>query len=90
VRFVVRARKALRHTRIKSYPVDASTGVCADDLVHLSKDASYALYPGRLRRVQFYDEVNRLELVFQTNRWGLPALTIAQIYKQRWQLELFF
>lgn len=90
VRFVVRAKKSLRYTRIKSLSVDASTGLRADELVHLAKDASYALYPRRLRRVEFYDEVNRLELVFLTNRFDLPALTIAQLYKQRWQVELFF
>lgn len=90
VRFVVRARKSLRYTRIKSLPVDTSTGLRADELVHLAKDASHALYPRRLRRVAFYDEVNRLELVFLTNRFDLPALTITQIYKQRWQVELFF
>lgn len=90
VRFVVRAKKSLRYTRIKSHPVDTATGLRADEVVHLALDASYALYPRRLRRVEFYDEINRLDLVFLTNRWDLPALTIAQIYKQRWHVELFF
>lgn len=90
VRFVVRAKKSLRYQHIKSQPVDTSSGLRADEVVCLAKDTSYAQYPKRLRRVEFYDEINRLDLVFLTNRWDVPALTIAQIYKQRWQVELFF
>jgi len=55
-------------------------------LTHKSKKA----YPGALRRVEFFDEKTQLDLVFLSNRLDLPALTIAAIYKQRWQIELFF
>ncbi len=55
-------------------------------LTHKSKKAD----PGALRRVEFFDEKTQLDLVFLSNRLDLPALTIAAIYKQRWQIELFF
>jgi hypothetical protein len=64
--------------------------VYADQTIVLTGERSKKAYPDPLRRVRFYDAVSCLELVFLTNRLDLPALTIAAIYKQRWQIELFF
>ena len=62
----------------------------SDQTIVLTGERSKKGYPAPLRRVRFYDAVSCLELVFLTNRMDLPALTIAAIYKQRWQVELFF
>jgi hypothetical protein len=88
--FVVRAKKIVRFCRLHSQPVDPSTGLRSDQIISLQ--AFYALkdYPDKLRRVRFYDTEHRRSLVFLTNHFGLPALTIAQLYRQRWQVELFF
>ncbi len=88
--FVVRAKRPLRCCRLHSQPVDQATGLRSDQIISLQ--AFYALkdYPDKLRRVRFYDVEHRRALVFLTNHFGLPALTIAQLYQQRWQVELFF
>ena len=70
--------------------MDKSTGVRSDQTVILTTDGSAAAYPDALRRVSYFDVVTGKRLVFLTNNFHLPALTIAQIYKQRWQVELFF
>jgi IS4 transposase len=88
--FVVRAKDNLRYTWIASREVDRSTGLCADQTILLVTQKSRQGYPQRLRRVSFRDQESGLHLVFLTNRFDLPALTIAAIYKQRWQIELFF
>src|ERR1019366_6827117 len=71
-------------------PVDKSTGVRSDQTVILSSFESASAYPDPLRRVSYYDAETNKRLKFLTNNFTLPALTIAQIYKQRWQVELFF
>jgi hypothetical protein len=90
INFVVRSRDNLRHRVLLAHEVDQSTGLRADERITLTHRKSHLAYPEDLRRVQFYDEVHRVDLAFLTNRWDLPALTIAQIYKQRWRIELFF
>lgn len=90
LRFVVRAKGNLHYRRVKSRRVDESTGLHADDTIWLVNKKSRSAYPRRLRRIEFYDAVNEVVLVFLTNRFDLPALTIAQIDKQRWKIELFF
>ena len=70
--------------------MDKSTGVRSDQTVVLKTLASASAYPEPLRRVSYFDAVTGKRLVFLTNNFTLPALTIAQIYKQRWQVELFF
>jgi Domain of unknown function (DUF4372)/Transposase DDE domain len=87
--FVVRAKDNLVFNCIQANACDATAGVWSDQVVLLSTDST-RLYPQPLRRVRFYDALSCLELVFLSNRLDLPALTIAAIYKQRWQVELFF
>ena len=73
-----------------SHVVDKSTGVRSDHTVILSSFESASAYPDPLRRVSYFDAETGKRLKFLTNNFTLPALTIARIYKQRWQVELFF
>ena len=70
--------------------MDKSTCVRSDQTVILSSFESASAYPDPLRKVSYYDAETNKRLKFLTNNFALPALTIAQIYKQRWQVELFF
>jgi hypothetical protein len=88
--FVTRAKTNLRFNRLESRPVDESTGVRSDQVVWLTLAKSIEHYPERLRRISYRDPVSDKALVFLTNSFQLPALTIAQLYKSRWQVELFF
>lgn len=88
--FVVRTKENVLLERRYSHPVDKSTGVRSDQTVILTALASAKAYPETLRRVSFYDAATDQRLKFLTNNFLLPALTIAQIYKSRWQVELFF
>ena len=88
--FVVRAKENILLQRRYSHSVDKSTGVRSDQTVVLTTIGSASAYPDALRRVSYFDAVTGKRLVFLTNNFTLPALTIAQIYKQRWQVELFF
>ena len=88
--FVVRAKGNLSFNCIDVRTPDVKTGVYSDQTIVLTGERSRKGYPTVLRRVRFYDAVSCLELVFLTNRLDLSALTIAAIYKQRWQIELFF
>jgi len=88
--FVVRAKENVLLQRRYSHPVDKSTGVRSDQTVILATTGSATAYPDTLRRVSYFDAETGSRLVFLTNNFTLPALTIAQIYKQRWQVELFF
>lgn len=90
VGFVIRAKDNLRFARVASRPVDPSTGLRADQTILLATPKSKAGYPERLRRVSFRDPETGKHLVFLTNLFDVPALTIAAIYKHRWQIELFF
>ena len=75
---------------IAEFDVDEATGLRADQRITLTQPMSLKKYPDQLRRVEFYDDIHRTDLAFLTNRWDLSALTVAHIYKQRWQIELFF
>lgn len=88
--FVVRTKKNVLLQRRYSHPVDKSTGVRSDHIVILTALGSASAYPDPLRRVTYCDPETGKRLKFLTNNFTLPALTIAQIYKQRWQVELFF
>ena len=88
--FVVRTKSNVLIQRRYSNPIDKSTGVRSDQTVLLTSFESASAYPDPLRRVSFFDAKTNKRLTFLTNNLALPALTIAQIYKQRWQVELFF
>ena len=88
--FVVRTKKNILLQRRYSHPVDKSTGVRSDQTVMLRVIESAKAYPDPLRRVSYFDAKTNKRLQFLTNNFALPALTIAQIYKSRWQIELFF
>lgn len=88
--FVIRARDNLQFARLASRPVDKSNGIIRDQDIQLTVFRSKEQYPDRLRRIQFYDwEYNRT-LIFLTNNFKIKAQTVAQLYKHRWQIELFF
>jgi hypothetical protein len=88
--FVIRAKSNLKCRRLYSHSVDKSTGVVCDQSIILTVPKSAGDYPDKLRRVRYYDAETDKTLVFLTNNFLLPAITIAQLYKQRWQVELFF
>src|SRR5712675_2212992 len=88
--FVVRTKSNVLLQRRYSHPVDKTTGVRSDHTVILTAIDSVKAYPGQLRRVSYLDVKTRKRFKFLTNNFTLPALTIAQIYKSRWQVELFF
>ena len=88
--FVVRTKSNVLLQRRYSHAVDKSTGVRSDHTVILTAIDSAKVYPDALRRVSYLDVETRKRFKFLTNNFTLPALTIAQIYKCRWQVELFF
>ena len=88
--FVVRTKSNILLQRRYSHPVDKTTGVRSDHIVVLTAIDSAKAYPATLRRVSYLDVKTRKRFKFLTNNFALPALTIAQIYKCRWQVELFF
>jgi hypothetical protein len=88
--FVTRTKAGVQFNRLESRPVDKSTGVRSDHIVWLRRPKSIAHYPDRLRRVSYKNPKDGKILVFLTNNFDLPALTIAQLYHSRWQVELFF
>jgi hypothetical protein len=88
--FVTRAKKNTKLTRQSSRPVDKSTGIQCDQVVVLARQESYELYPESFRRIRFYDSTRDKRMVFVTNNMTLPAKTIADLYKSRWRVELFF
>jgi len=88
--FVTRTKENVLLQRRYSHPVDKTTGVRSDQTVILTAIDSAKAYPDALRRITYVDAVTHHRLKFLTNNFVLPALTIAQIYKCRWQVELFF
>ena len=88
--FVVRTKANVLLQRRYSHPVDKATGVRSDHTVILTAIGSVKAYPDPLRRVSYLDVETKKRFKFLTNNFTLPALTIAQIYKSRWQVELFF
>ena len=88
--FVVRAKSNLQFRRVYSRPVEQETGLRCDQTVQLAGPKSHRDYPEPLRRVKFYDAENDKRLVFLTNHFDLPALSIAELYRARWHVELFF
>jgi hypothetical protein len=90
VSFVIRAKDNMRYTRVAWREVDKSTGLRSDQSILLATPKSKHAYPDRLRRVSYRDPETDKFLVFLTNRFDLPALTVANIYRNRWAVETFF
>jgi len=88
--FVIRARANTRFQRLYSHSVDKTSGLVCDQTIVLDGHLSATAYPGKLRRVRFIDAETGKNLVLLTNNFTLPALTVAQLYRCRWQVELFF
>ena len=88
--FVTRAKSPMDARRVYSAPTDRSTGIISDQKVMLNGHYSGKKYPEHLRRIRFKDPETGKTLIFLTNNTALPALTIAALYKSRWQVELFF
>jgi hypothetical protein len=88
--FVTRGKRNLDAKRRECRTVDKATGLRSDQTILLAGPKSSRLYSDPLRRIAFYDAENERRLVFLTNNFALPALTIALLYKSRWQIELFF
>jgi len=88
--FVTRAKRNLDGQRLYSHPVDKTTGLQCDQTIALGGFYARRDYPESLRRIRFWDAETKNRLVFLTNNFVLPALTIAHLYRCRWQIELFF
>jgi len=88
--FVARAKGNFQLRRLYSCPIDKSTGLRCDQIIVLTGFYASKDYPEKLRRVSYVDKETEQSLVFITNCFTLPAITIAQLYKCRWQVELFF
>ena len=88
--FVTRAKTNMNARRIYSHPTDRSTGIICDQTVVLNGFYAIQNYPEYLRRIRFKDTQSGKTLIFLTNNFVLPPLTIAALYKNRWQVELFF
>ena len=88
--FVTRAKRGMDARRVYSMPTDRSAGVICDQRIMLNGFYIAQDYPEQLRRIRFKDPESGKTLVFLTNNTALPALTIAALYKSRWQVELFF
>ncbi|MGO9230278.1 MAG: IS4 family transposase [Bryobacteraceae bacterium] len=88
--FVVRARGNMRYRRRYSHVVDKTTGLRSDQTIILTGQDSAHDYPAPARRVHYFDGENQRQLAFLTNNFAVPALTIAELYRSRWAVELFF
>ena len=88
--FVTRAKRNLQCRRLHSHPVDRTTGLMCDQTILLTGYVPSREYPESLRRVRYRDPKTGKSLVFLTNDFSLPAQTIADLYRCRWQVEIFF
>lgn len=88
--FIIRAKDNLNFNRISSTPIEKSSGVLCDQIIRLNHYHAKKAFPVRLRRIKFYDAENEQILVFLSNNFQLKAVEVAQLYKHRWKIELFF
>lgn len=88
--FVVRSKNNLAFRRLYSNKVDKTTGLRTDQIILLTGPLSSQLYPEKLRRISYRDQETNTLYIFLTNNFTLPALTVTQLYKSRWQIEIFF
>ncbi len=87
---MIRAKSNFRFRSIYSQPVDKSKGVQADQIIHLHGFYARKDYPERLRRIRYFDPEKNKRLVFLTNNFTLPGFIIAELFRCRWKIELFF
>ncbi len=88
--FITRAKRNLQFKRIYSHIIDKTTGLQCDQVIVFKGFYAKQNYPEKLRRIRYFDAEKNKRLVFITNNFTLPALTIAELYRCRWQVELFF
>ena len=88
--FVIRERPDIKYYTAQSRPVDRTTSLRSDQTIRFNGTDVSKLWPEPMRRVSLYDFEHQRRLAFWTNLWALPAATIAELYRQRWQIELFF
>ena len=88
--FILRAKKNLKFRRLYSRNIDKNSGLRCDQTIRLTVKNSRKNYPHKLRRVKFYDQTSGKYLVFLTNNFEIPALMVAELYRYRWKIELFF
>ena len=88
--FVIRAKSNLKFRRIYSHPIDKTTGLKCDQTIVVTGISTSKQYPEKLRRIKYYDAATEKMLVFLTNNFMLPPIVIAELYRSRWQVELFF
>jgi hypothetical protein len=88
--FVVRNKHHVKFRVIASRPVDKTTGLRCDQTIQLTSSWSRKSYPEPLRRIRLYDAEHQVTLVLLTNQFDLPALVVTELYRKRWQVELFF
>ena len=88
--FVTRAKRNMDFKRIYSHQVDKASGLQCDQAIELRGHYSKKGYPGKLRRIRFFDAGKNKRLIFLTNNFTLPAFTITELYRCRWRIELFF
>lgn len=88
--FIVRSKESLSFKRMYSHPIDKSTGLKCDQTIILKHFYSHREYPEKLRRIKYHDKETNTTYVYLTNNFDIPTQTIADLYKHRWQIELFF
>ena len=88
--FVTRLKTNTQFSRVHSNSADPDNCIVSDQIIKLSQSTAQKNYPEKLRRVHFYDKEHNKHYSFLTNNFSLTALTIAKIFKARWQVELFF
>jgi hypothetical protein len=88
--FVIRERPDVKHYTAQSRPVDRTGTLRSDQVIRFNGTTASKLWPEPMRRISIYDFEHQRRLAFWTNLWELPAATIAELYRQRWQIELFF
>lgn len=88
--FLIRAKSNTKFRRLYSSPVDRDSGLICDQTIRLTGNRSWQDYPENLRRIKYIDSETGKRFVFLTNHKSLPALTVAELYRYRWQVELFF
>jgi len=88
--FIIRAKKNFNFKRLYSSKIDKTTGVVCDQTVKLAGFYTSGDYPEKLRRIKFYDSEKNSRIVLLTNNFNIPAFTVAELYRNRWKIELFF